>query len=658
MIPISSSFRAFARRYSIPGAWLMLFLVAVFAYLPALSGPFVLDDFSSIAALGDYNGVVDWVTFKAFVFGGFSGPTGRPLALLTFLIDANNWPTEALPFKRTNLVIHLINGVLLGILTTRILQVLGWQQRDARLVALVSTACWLLHPLLVSTTMYAVQRMAQLSTLFILGGMVSYVYSRSLLSSGRLRAHILMSLSIGVFTFLAVLSKENGILLPLLIGVLEITVYASQESRSQLSRRWSILFLAVPTAVIFVYLGQKFFSADFFDIVPPRDFSIWERVLTQPRIVADYLQNWFIPKLYTTGVFQDHIIKSTTILTPLTTLLALAFHGVLIAIAVSRRKAWPLFSLAILFFYGGHLLESTTLNLELYFEHRNYLSAAFLFLPLITLSWIRLNTRVFVLLTTAMLILLVGFTRYSATVWSSYDSMVQASAHKAPTSVRAQSQYAELLFKKGYIDESFRVLDEAIVNVTTDHPVLYVTRINFLCRLDRLEKSEFDTVRNKVARLPFDSRALKIYNDFAMIVAQKRCPNISIQSVRPMFADMLLHPRNGDPQSLGYSHIQFLIGYVDVYSDKPSEALQAFEKSLVSRPGATHAMAMAALMATRGYYQEALSLSEKALAQLDTQTINEGLVHGVTEADVREFQKTVRADMNARQAGGTSDPAQ
>jgi hypothetical protein len=93
-------------------SWLGVMVMTVLAYWPGLSGPFMLDDYGAIAALGKYDGVRDWETFKAYVFGGHSGPTGRPVSLLTFLIDSQNWPADPWPFKRTNLIIHLLNGVL------------------------------------------------------------------------------------------------------------------------------------------------------------------------------------------------------------------------------------------------------------------------------------------------------------------------------------------------------------------------------------------------------------------------------------------------------------------------------------------------------------------------------------------------------------------
>ena len=330
------------------GAFAILLAAVTFVYWPGLVGPFLFDDFGSISELGALGGVSDWQTFKAFIFGGFTGPTGRPVALLSFLIDGNNWPTEPLPFKRTNLVIHLLNGVLLGILTLQILKLTDVQSQHAKWLALLSAGCWLLHPFLVSTTLYVVQRMAQLATTFVFLGLITYLHGRGKLTANRVSAYVIMSLGLGVFTTLAVLSKENGALLPLLAGVLEITVLARAGTVS-LNRYWAAIFIVVPTLFIAAYLGSRVFRDDFFELVAPRDYSIYERLLTQSRVLVDYLHHWFMPKLYTTGLFQDHFGKSSGILAPVTTLVSIIFNCLLITLAVVKRKAWPLFAMAILF---------------------------------------------------------------------------------------------------------------------------------------------------------------------------------------------------------------------------------------------------------------------------------------------------------------------
>jgi len=624
--------------------------VAVVAYIPGLGGPFILDDFRSIAALGNHGGVVDWQSFKAFVFGGTSGPTGRPLSLLTFLIDGTNWPADPASFKCTNLAIHLMVGASLGILINQVLRLLQFEKREAHWLALISVACWLLHPFLVSTTLYVVQRMAQLATLFVLVGLVFYLYGRSFLLTNKKKAYVLMSLSVPLFTLLATLSKENGALLPVLIGVVEITVIASQRERlGAINRYWLGLFVILPTAAIGAYLGKQFFNVDFFDVVPPRDFSLYERVLTEPRVLADYLHNWFVPKLFTAGAYQDHFSKSTGLLSPVSTLLAIVFHVAVILSAFYYRRRWPLFALAALFYYGGHLIESTVISLELYFEHRNYLSAGFLAVPFVVLLKKHVPARVFVAATMAVMLMLAGFTRYSATVWESAPSIVEAWASKAPSSVRAQVQYANLLVSAEQQEEALLVIENAIENIPQGNVLLLVNRLVILCNMNKLKVDDFRKAASTLSSKPFDNRMLTIYHDFAKAVVEQKCPNNSAASLTPLFTNMLDVPANADPTGPAYSHIQFLIGYVRLNSGEPQEALSAFEKSIHASADASYAMVMATLMASSKYRAEALQLSNLALSHLAEE--KESLLTGtrVTEVDIREFQFAVQAELDKLQ---------
>lgn len=644
---------------AIAAGWAIVFMACIFAYWPGLSGPFMLDDFGSLAALGDRGGIRDWETFKAFVFGGHAGPTGRPLALLSFLIDGNNWPTDPWPFKRTNLGIHLFNGALLGLLTANILLLLKVEKRNAHWIALVSTACWLLHPFLVSTTLYAVQRMAQLSTLFIFAGLVSYLYGRLLVATNTIRAYLIMSGSIGLFTLLAMISKENGILLPLLIMVLEVTVVASQRPRvASLNRLWAAVFVFLPSAVIVGYLSSHAFSETFFKVVPPRDFSLYERFLTQPRILVDYLRHWYIPELYTTGVFQDHFIKSTGFFAPITTALSSLLHIAVITTAIVKRRKWPMFALAALFYYGSHALESTVINLELYFEHRNYLAAAFLFLPLVVLLQQKASRRVFLVVAAGMVLLLGGFTRYSATVWQTFPGIVEASAHKAPTSARAQAQYATQLFNAQRYEESLQVIERAVDTIGSDHPLLLVNRLIIRCQMGALSASDFKRVADLMSNSFYDPRSIKLYTALTSSVIMEKCPEVTLADLRQMYENMLLAQQNTNPTSLRYSQLNYFIGYVNAYAGEPELAVAAFNASLRSRPGSSHAMIMAAHLATCGYYEEALHFSDIALSQLDVE--KQGILGRarVTESDIHAFRAVVRADIAAASGATTDQPSE
>jgi hypothetical protein len=99
-------------------------------------------------------------------------------------------------------------------------------------------------------------------------------------------------------------------------------------------------------------------------------------------VLMDYLDLLWLPRPFTPGLFNDQIKASTSLWSPLTTLPALMAVVGLIICAWRLRRRWPAAALAILFYFVGQSLESSTVALELYFEHRNYLPAMLMFWPL------------------------------------------------------------------------------------------------------------------------------------------------------------------------------------------------------------------------------------------------------------------------------------
>jgi tetratricopeptide (TPR) repeat protein len=636
-------------------AWIVACLAAVIAYWPGLSGPWLFDDYGSIRRLGDFGGVRDWETFKYFVFGDTSGPTGRPVALLTFLIDGQSWPTDAWPFKRTNLVIHVLNGTLLGVLVRQLLVAIDIEARKAAQVALVTASCWMLHPYLVSTTLYAVQRMAQLTTLFVFAGLIGYLIGRSKVTANPRAGYLIMSASLAIFTVLAVLSKENGILLPVLAGVIELTVMSGSVS-ARLNRYWTAIFLVFPTVLIVFYLGYKTTVTGLFTAIYPRDFSIYERLLTQPRVLADYLQNWFIPKLYTTGVFQDHYDKSTGLFSPVTTFLGILLHAGLLAFAFLGRHRFRLLSLAVLFYYAGHLVESTVLNLELYFEHRNYLPAALLFLPLIVSLRERLDAGKFLLVSLTIALMLGSFTRYSATIWQDYDLMIATSAAKAPSSARAMTLHAANLFNERKFEASIAVLDSAEEEAGSGKALVLLNRIIILCYMQRLTPGEFERATAYLAQTKFDSRNLRLFKRLTEVILGQECTGASAEMLGNLYERMAQNESNSDRTSLRYSHLQYLLGYVYASTGEPDKAVSAFMSSLDARPDPSAAMDMAARLASNNHHQAALTVSDLAMQLFKTIGGRPG--SAVTEEGIQVFQEIVRADLAAEQGDDTSDPAE
>jgi tetratricopeptide (TPR) repeat protein len=484
-------------------AFAALLAVAWLAYWPGRNGAFLFDDFSNLAPLGDYGRIDTWWKVVAFLTSGFAGPTGRPLALATFLLDARDWPASPEAFKLTNVAIHLLNGALLAGLLAALSRALGVDARRAAWAGVLAAGLWLLNPLWVSTTLYVVQRMAMLAATFVFAGLWGYAHGRALLASGRRRAGFAwMTGSLTLGTLLAVLSKENGALLPLLAWVLEALVFdrdhtaLEQGGRAFLVWRW--VFIRLPALAVLGYLAT-FLPGLWTGATAGREFTPLQRLLTESRIVWGYLGDIWLARPHDGGLFHDDIRLSTGLLHPPSTLFAVLGILALIAFAAlsrwARRPVVAAAGVAVGFYLAGQIMESTWLQLELAFEHRNYLPAALMFWPLaLALTGVRSSSTASpggraarpgpapwkVWLAVALLASFALQTARRADVWGKPFQQALVWAREHPDSPRAQSYLAGFWSAVGNLPESARLLDAAL----RKHPhslILLINRAGVAC---------------------------------------------------------------------------------------------------------------------------------------------------------------------------------
>jgi hypothetical protein len=201
-----------------------------------------------------------------------------------------------------------------------------------------------------------------------------------------------------------------------------------------------------------------------------------------------------------------------------------------------------------------------------------------------------------------------------------------------------------------------QVLDSAIANIPGVNPLLLVNRLIILCKLGVLDEQENDSVAGVLSKTDYDPRMIKIYLSFIDGVIDNRCPDVELSSVRRIFEAMLKNSNNGAPETLEFSQLKYLVGFAFAFERDRSAAFASFNASLQARPGASHAMQMAAVMASNEFYEEALQLSDIALSQLaihENDWVND---RPVAEADVRNFQTVIRADMAELPSDDTADP--
>jgi len=265
------------------GAWLLVVLLGGIAYWPGLTGSYLFDDWKNLELMSSAGKIRDWQGVVTYLLSGFASFTGRPVAMLSFLVDAGQWPVPPSLLKQHNIYLHLVNGTLLFLLLRTLLPMGGMDRKRARWVALVAAALWMLHPLLVSTTLYVVQRMAMLATTFVLLALYAYTRGRLALQGGRDgAAKGWLWFGVGVFGLLGVLSKENAALLPLFILVLEKTVLRewAWPDQCRWARWWRWFFVRLPLVVVALYLAAR--VPDLFQGTTMRGgYTPAERFLTQ-----------------------------------------------------------------------------------------------------------------------------------------------------------------------------------------------------------------------------------------------------------------------------------------------------------------------------------------------------------------------------------------
>lgn len=424
-------------------------IMLVLIYWPGLNGPFVLDDGENISldpAIALKTLSVN--NIKEALLAGDSGPLKRPLASISFALNyyfAGSFQ-NTLPFKATNLAIHIINSTLiyfLVILLTRTPALATLTDRQKIQLAALTTALWAMHPIQLTNILYVVQRMNSLSALFVIAGLLVYVHGRQLLETKITKGFSLMVTGLLAGMIFGLMAKENAALLPLFALTIEFVFYNRNNINTK-TRYFLWLFyslvIAVPVIIFLVYLGKH---PDYFlDTYATRNFSVSERMLTEARILWFYIRLILIPSVTELGLFHDDIALSTGLFSPFITFPAVVGLCALLIFALIKIKRHPLISFAILWFLAGHMLESSVFGLELAYEHRNYLpSFGILFVLSYFLILLPDKIQSFKKIWSPLLFVLifvVGFATWdSANAWGNIEKLANNIVHHHPHSPRA-----------------------------------------------------------------------------------------------------------------------------------------------------------------------------------------------------------------------------
>jgi tetratricopeptide (TPR) repeat protein len=441
---------------------LLLLVLSAILLIPGLPGDLFFDDIPNLYE----NTAVQVIDLSAeelsrLLISNMAGPLGRPLSYLSFGINHYFTGLAVVPLRATNIAIHLASGVAVYALAYLLLQAARrpGEAREVpsegrlRAAALACTALWLYQPMALQSVLFVVQRMTSLAALFTFLGLVIALQGRLALASGAAGAKWRMWIGVGLFTPLAVLSKENGALLPFYLGLVELTLLRMAglgAGERRFLRIFYVLTVLVPFLVMVVVFSRQWgLWLEFYEALP---YSMAERSLTEARAIWFYLGMTYLPMPGFISLFHDDWQISRSLLVPPITLVAVVGLAALVAFAVWVRRRSPLLAFGIGFFLVGHTLESSFLPLEPVFDHRQYLPALGPLLPLAALTLRplaleRSHWRPAVAPWSVVVLLAAFYAGHSylrAVEWGDTKRFVLKMAERQPQSARAQGSVGQL----------------------------------------------------------------------------------------------------------------------------------------------------------------------------------------------------------------------
>jgi tetratricopeptide (TPR) repeat protein len=439
---------------------LLISVLVVISYSNTLTFPWHLDDAPNILQ----NSAIQIKDFapksllKAFFSAApFTGQFSRPLSFFTFALNWYSGGNNTTGYHIVNILIHVLASILLFLsidllfnCSTKLKQT--YSKKTSRFIALFSSLLWALHPIQTQSITYIVQRMTSMSGLFSIFSIYWFIKQYSVSNTSKRLTYLICS---SLCFFCAISSKENPALLPLSFVLIHFAFFYEDHRKYTEIIKYALITLSVFISVFSIYyLYSHNYFESYFSFLPHagRPFSLYERVLTEPRILLFYISLILYPLPERFSI--DHSIElSTSLFTPWETLPTILLLFIIFVVCLKYLKAAPLICFPILFFLINHVIESSIIPLELIFEHRNYLPSFFLFIPFsvllhkIIITYQNSNKVILyavILFLPAILILFGWSTFLRNTRWSSAEILWTDAAKKAPFNARPLSYLGEI----------------------------------------------------------------------------------------------------------------------------------------------------------------------------------------------------------------------
>jgi len=525
--------------------FLALAITTLVIYQQGINGPFVFDDHGNIRDnLQLRITELNRTTLFNAAMSGRAGPLQRPVAMLSFALNyyfAGGYQYFA--FKITNVLIQVACTWLLFIFSLQLLRMPTVQQtsklsnKAIAFIAFSIAMLWASHPINLTSVLYIVQRMTSLSTLFTLTTLALYINARQNLFHQKKLRRFSTYLASFICFLLAIFSKENALLIPVYLLLIEWVFFADKKPWACFSslkkKTKSFIYVILAASIIVIITLALDYASNGYS---SRTFSLAERVLTETRVVTFYISLIFLPRLNAFGLFHDDIPLSTSLTDPWTTLLSILFIISLIALAVRWRSSKPLVSFGILFFFTAHLLESTIFGLEIAHEHRNHLASTGAIIALVGLFIHRpsFNKRLFLIGSCITFAVLSASTMFRAYQWQNDYTLAKYEASHHPKSPATLA----LLSNTAYKYKEYEEAESAINSAREIQPFETSYAINSVVIAVLLNKPVSNKLADEV-KTKIDTNPFSASTQIAFAHISKHLNNKAFKPLQPYYVEWL-----------------------------------------------------------------------------------------------------------------------
>ncbi len=559
----------------------VLFLLVFAAYSNTFQSAWHLDDYPNLVNNSNLHLTAldpDSLVKTLYSRQGSPGSFYRPVACLTFALNWYFGNNNVAGYHLVNISVHFITAFFLFLTILYLFKSPNLARQNnphAYWIALAAAALWALNPIQTQAVTYIVQRMAAMAAMFYIIAIFLYVNGRIRESSWQ---QVLSLAGCAVSYVLAVGSKENAVTLPVALFLAEIVFFQNLESpKIRKTLAVAAASIGILLIVICAYLVINAGELSIFQGYQHRSFTLWQRLMTEPRILVFYLSQLLYPMPFRLSIEHD-IILSSAVFKPWTNLPAVLLLGILTVAGFMQIKKRPVLAFGLLFFFLNHFIESSFLPLELVFEHRNYLPSLFLSFPLAAglfglMDYFSRKNRFIFRSLGAFLVLLVlglGISTYARNMaWATDKTLWEDAFKKAPGRARPAYNLAKYYAREGQLDMALHLFHQAGVLEASRSEYSRALSLNGMAGIYYLKQDYEQAVKfcQKTLEIDPDFETAR-YNLTLALAKLGRWDQVAGQ------IDRLLARRGNSKVYL------FLKGELLLKQRRPAEALRYFRKAL------------------------------------------------------------------------------